>query len=231
MWSYIHDAALRRMGYGNSDPAQNGEQWLLELLPERPVVLDVGANVGGYSRMVLAARPEATIHAFEPSGTAYSQLVNVPGIVAHHHGLSDSACEMSLFSDRQGSEMASVHQRDLWRLSIRTDVTEHATFCRLDEVWDELGVEHVDLLKVDVEGHDLHVLRGAGDLLDGQGIRMVQFEFGGANIDSRTFLREFLNLLEPTYRVSRLLPRGLASVSGDEREEVFVYANYVAAPA
>ncbi len=216
------------MGYGNGDPAKNGEQWLLERLPERPVVLDVGANVGGYSRMVLKARPGATIHAFEPSATAFRQLVNLPGVVAHHHGLSDKEGAMTLFSDQQGSEMASVHQRDLERLSIRTDVTENATFCRLDAVWPELAVEHVDLLKIDVEGHDLHVLRGAGDLLDGRRIRMVQFEFGGANIDSRSFLRDFLKLLEPTYRVSRLLPRGFAVASGDERGEVFVYANYVA---
>ena len=89
------------------------------------------------------------------------------------------------------------------------------------------GIERVDYLKVDAEGHDLAVLQGAAGMLE-VGVRFVQFEFGGGNIDSRTFLRDFVRLLEPRYRISRVLTDGLEPVDYSERDEVFLTTNFLA---
>lgn len=52
-------------------------------------------------------------------------------------------------------------------------------------------MESIDLVKIDVEGHELDVLYG-GDSLFSQGrVRLVTFEFGGCNIDTRTYVRDF----------------------------------------
>jgi hypothetical protein len=53
------------------------------------------------------------------------------------------------------------------------------------------GIEHIDLLKLDVEGHELEVLKGAQQLFASGRVATVSFEFGGCNIDSRTYLRDF----------------------------------------
>jgi hypothetical protein len=46
-------------------------------------------------------------------------------------------------------------------------------------------------LKIDVEGHEMDVLAGAERMFLNRAIGLVMFEFGGCNIDTRTFLQEF----------------------------------------
>ena len=52
-------------------------------------------------------------------------------------------------------------------------------------------MEDIDLLKLDVEGHELEVLRGGVRMFAQRRVKMVSFEFGGCNIDSRTYFRDF----------------------------------------
>jgi hypothetical protein len=60
------------------------------------------------------------------------------------------------------------------------------------------GVEHIDLLKIDTEGHDLEVLKGAAGMLDRNAISIIQVEAG---MNSRNTLHvpleEFRSYLEP----------------------------------
>jgi hypothetical protein len=80
-----------------------------------------------------------------------------------------------------------------------------------------------------VEGHELEVLKGARELLGRKALRMIQFEFGERNLASRTFLRDFVNVLED-YDVFRLTPRGLTTLSYGPADELFLSeANYLAA--
>jgi len=72
-------------------------------------------------------------------------------------------------------------------------------------------------------------LDSAASVLDRVGV--VQFEFGGCNIDTRTFLQDFWYLLTGAgYRLHRLGPNGLTPVDRyRETDEVFVTTNYFAA--
>jgi hypothetical protein len=83
-------------------------------------------------------------------------------------------------------------------------------------------------VKIDVEGHELDVLKGFGDLLSQ--IRLVQFEFGGCNIDTRTFFQDFWNLFSQAgfalYRLSPLGPIAIKNYAEDL--ESFVCTNYIA---
>jgi hypothetical protein len=93
----------------------------------------------------------------------------------------------------------------------------------------DAGIEKVDLLKLDVEGHELAVLAGAINSLDRGVIRAIQFEFGGANIDSRTYFQDFWYLLRRSFRIYRILPTGLYEISRySEHLEQFITTNYLA---
>jgi hypothetical protein len=85
-------------------------------------------------------------------------------------------------------------------------------------------------LKLDVEGSELDVLRGAVGLLSAHAIDVVQLEYGGCNIDARVLLKDlFAFMQERGYRMARLMPKGLRAYPRyDQRAEDFRHANWVA---
>ncbi len=136
-----------------------------------------------------------------------------------------------MFGDRPGSPLGSLYERQLDHLEISVAKTEDVVVTTADDYAAVHQISHVDLLKVDAEGHELHVLRGAERLLAEERVGLVQFEFGGTNIDSRTFLRDFYELLEPRYELHRVLGDGVYPI-GPYREtsEIFTTTNFLATP-
>ena len=85
------------------------------------------------------------------------------------------------------------------------------------------------MLKIDVEGHEFNVLKGAEKLLSSNSVRYIQFEFSEFNMESGVFLRDFFNMLTPRYRIYRILRRGLAPLNTyNTYQEVFKTTNYLA---
>ncbi len=228
----MHGVALAGMNFGNDDQATNGELWLLDRLATNltsPVIFDVGANVGRYSEAVLERIAGARLYAFEPSATAFPKLQAGLGQRARtfRYALGAENSEEPLYADRPGSEMGSLIRRDLHRHGLAVAEQETVVVRRLDSLCDELDVERIDLLKIDAEGAELDVLRGAGDML-GSRIGIIEFEFVGTAIDAHHALRDFVDLLEPAYCIHRLLPGALWPLDYTERSEIFEYANYIA---
>lgn len=60
-------------------------------------------------------------------------------------------------------------------------------------------------------------------------IEVIQFEFGGCNIDSRTYFQDFYYLLKDNYKIYRILKNGLIEIkSYKEIYEIFITINYLA---
>lgn len=75
----------------------------------------------------------------------------------------------------------------------------------------------------------LKVLKGAKDLIGKNSIDFIQFEFGGANIDSRTYFQDFYYLLTPYYKIYRILKDGLIAIDAyKEIYEIFLTTNFLA---
>src|SRR6185436_3522307 len=86
----------------------------------------------------------------------------------------------------------------------------------------------VDFLKIDTEGNELKVLKGAQSLLQKNAIRAIQFEFNEMNVVSRVFLRDFYDILAG-YTFYRLLPDGLLPLGRySARNEIFAFQNIFA---
>jgi FkbM family methyltransferase len=234
-WELLHALALRGMNFDNYDEAVNGELSQLDRvatgLGPSPVVFDVGANAGRYSMEVLKRFSSVRLYAFEPSAVAFAQLEAALGnrAQAFQLALADVDAEGLLYGDRPGSELASLVRRDLHRFDIEVTETETVQVRRLDTFCDEHRIDRIDWLKIDAEGSEVEVLRGAGEML-GSRIGAIQFEFGGTGIDANHSLRDFFDLLEAEYRIHRLLPDGLRPFDYSERVEIFLYANYIAVP-
>jgi hypothetical protein len=144
-------------------------------------------------------------------------------------GLSDATREAPLHTDALGSGMASVHPRRLAHFGRSMDVEERASFRRLDDVCAELGVTRIDMLKLDVEGHELAVLRGAGDMLTSGAIGMIQFEVGGCMLDAKVSFQDLWYQLAPKYDLFRVCSDGLAPIpTYREADEIYICANVCA---
>ncbi len=226
----LHRWSLARLGYGNGNPATNGEYRLLDELPEAPTVFDVGAHHGDYGLAVLNRRPNATVYCFEPAAETFQHLANqLDGRARlHRFALSDSAGSRTLYGDRVGSAMASLFRRDLRWLGLDSSVEETVKTQTLDDVCAAEGVDHIDLLKIDAEGADHLVLLGARRMLEEQRIVRIMFEYGGTALDSHFFMRDFYRLLDG-FTLYRVLPDGLLPLGEyGEHLEIAHYSNYCA---
>jgi len=176
----------------------------------KPVVLDVGANVGSWTAALLSLAPEATVFAFEPSQAAFRRLADrfsdSPQVTAIQAAVGRANGDATLWADSAGSGLASLTRRRLDHFGIDFSHSEEVSVITLDSWRLDSGVTPI-LLKMDVEGHELDVLVGAPELL--KSIKVVQFEFGGCNIDTRTFFQDFFYFFdEAGYVIHRLGPRG-----------------------
>lgn len=207
-------------------------------LPARgAVVVDAGANRGQWARALLniAESQIKCVYAFEPSRILAPQLqaLNSSKIEVVNVALSNRTGSATLYASRPGSGSASLKLRDLrHRGRIHGSVRETVDIVTLDEFAAERGIDRIDFLKMDVEGHELSVLHGARGLLKACRIRALAFEFGSANVDARTFFRDYWYLLtEAGFLIWRVVPGGrLLEIEryGSELESFFL-SNYVAA--
>ena len=160
-----------------NDLRTNGEsslqRWALGLSPPgRDIhVVDVGANVGRWSDAMLAAARQAgrlddlDLHAFEPSSYTFARLSEAlegQRVSLHRTALGDQTGLSTLHVLAPGAGTNSLHAPPGVPDGATTEDVATTT---LDAYADRTGLDHITLVKIDTEGHDLAVLRGARRLL------------------------------------------------------------------
>jgi FkbM family methyltransferase len=241
LYQKLHGVALTGMNYGRGGTyTESGEMNVLELVRDRYrkndriTIFDVGANVGEYARtMAQLFGEKAQIHSFEPSVKCFQTFSKTTDglrtIKANNFGLSDAATNVTLYSDASDSGLASLYNRKLDHYGIDMNMTEEISLSTLDEYCVENAIDRIHFLKLDIEGHELSALKGAARMLKEDRIDVIQFEFGGCNIDSRTFFQDFFYLLNDKYKIHRIVRDGIVEIPQySELHEVFITINYLA---
>lgn len=140
---------------------------------------DVGANVGQTAAALHEAFPAAEILCFEPVQATYRQLQTaVAGntqVRTFNLALSDAAGE-AVMHTYDSSLLSSLEPNALFTQN-REARTETCRTETLDTFCAEQGIDAIGLLKIDTEGHDLSVLRGATAMLAAGKIGFVLTEF------------------------------------------------------
>lgn len=218
-------------GDNNADLTINGEaRFLHSYLADKGkcVVFDVGANHGQWCKQVLHAQPLAQIHCFEPSTSAYQTLIAnnfPPNVVCNNIGIGSQPEEKVFYVNEGFSELSSFHVNDD-RQALTTEIVRIDT---LSSYCHKAGIERIDFLKIDVEGHELEVLKGAVSLLGDRAIDAIQFEYGSTYISSRTLLKDVFELMQSfDYDFYKILPFSLRSIPRYETHlETFETSNYL----
>ena len=239
LWERLYRLSLIGMNFWASDLFATGEIEALRHLKlrlegvEHPVIFDVGANVGDYSRLCLERLgPGCVVHAFEPSAATFAALdrATAPAgcdrLRIHQLGFSDREREETLYSPGDGSTLASLHELDPLDQP-RKERTEQVRLTTIDAFCVTEGIDRIDFLKLDIEGHEYPALVGAQRMIGEGRIRAIQFEFGENNVASRTYMRDFIDLLGDRYVLSRVVPGGLVPWSyRGGTSEIFATMNY-----
>lgn len=215
----------------NYDLRTNGETFVLRTLAQfQPrVIFDVGANVGDWSLAAKRNCPHAEIHAFEIAPPTFEILTartrHLPDVQCRKVGLSDSAGFVSLrFFDALPALTTSVaYPHPLPFSELSGEVVTGDSYASNN------GIDHIDLLKIDVEGMEENVLRGFQGMFEDKAIDLVQFEYGRVSIVNHFLLRDFFTFFRDRgFAVGKIFPHHVAFREYDLGDEDFRGPNYLA---
>jgi FkbM family methyltransferase len=225
---------------GFYDFVENGEARVIDtVLAECKagprLVFDVGANRGEWGKIVLARKPDAVVYCFEivPATAALLRVALAGHPTAHvcDFGLSSTAGETNIFWNRASDHTSGIapwHEASPFASDIEVVTSRVDTG---DAVMQRAGLARIDLLKIDVEGHEIEVLSGFRDTLASSALRprVIQFEYGETWLPARHTLMEAYRLLEPSgYAIGRLYPDGVDFKPYALADDHFRMGNYIA---
>jgi FkbM family methyltransferase len=139
------------------------------LLRPGQTIIDVGANVGYTARFFAqAVGRTGAVHAFEPNPVIYPLLkqnvASLEQVSVYNLGLSSSNDELPLFLAGNNHGVACFSEKyPATHLAYREDEpmrTVNAKVVIGDEFLERKGIDHVDVIKIDVEGWELNILSG-----------------------------------------------------------------------
>lgn len=207
----------------------------IALLPKKELQLcvDMGGNKGCYTAQILKEAPGCKVIVFEPAKSNVTILQKKfaanPNVRIEQCAVSSEAGDAVLYSNEDGSGLASLTHRRLDHFGIEFNKAENVKTIRFEDYWiSELKSAKIDFCKIDVEGHELDVLSGFGEAI--KHISVIQFEFGGCNIDTRTFFQDFWYFFQENgFDLYRISPIGLIKILNySELDECFITTNYLA---
>ncbi len=168
--------------YGRYKLESNYEKFMLAKVNECLTIFDVGANIGYYS-IQFARLTKGNVFSFEPIANQYSllsrniEINHLKNVKAEKKAISDSN-EIKRFylSENEETGTSSVE--------IPTSTYEDVQCTTLDDYTKANGIPFIDLIKIDVEGHELKVIKGMTGLLSGSNIKKIFMEIHTASLNS-----------------------------------------------
>jgi len=172
----LRSLALRIFLYsennGNPNFQLNGEDLFIDNLmkylhkscsKEKVVLFDIGANVGNYTQLLLSkssqVKVRVEVHVFEPTHSCFEELqtrfFGLNSVLLNNKAVSNGNGTTTIYYNKQKSALASLHRRNLNSYSIALDQSELIETIRLDSYISENCINHIDFLKIDIEGHEL----------------------------------------------------------------------------
>lgn len=230
--------SLRATGFNpREEDDGTGEAHLLKKLGDLGLrrAVDVGANVGKYSEMLLRCGFD-TVVAFEPHPDCLPDLLALQDQYAGRlkiepFALGSSAGRVPLYFNPENLALASLSEEANSVSYVSNSSTIEVEVITLDSYFSGSS-ELIDLLKIDVEGSEGDVLRGAQEVLEKYPPRVIQLEFNNHHIFRGTTIHSLFKKLsrEGQYEGYRILPGANGTIAIEPSSpyaNVYFYSNYV----
>jgi FkbM family methyltransferase len=234
---FIYKLALHGIGILNYESDEiSGEKVFLKNIfagMESPTIVDVGANIGEYSKKICLNSSNPTIYALEPHPGNFQKLeenIERRNVTTIRKACGGVEKKVNLFDyEEGGSSHASTVEGVINKIHKKEKQKVKVDMITLDRLIKNKDIDTIDLLKVDTEGNEIEVLKGAKKAIERNVIKCIQLEFNEMNVESRTFAKDFVEYLR-RYKIFRMLPNGLVEL-GEYRPveyEIFAFQNIVA---
>jgi len=220
-----------------SDIEEYGELDVIKkYINNNDVVFDIGANIGKWSICVLQEKSNIDLHLFEPTPKIY-QLLNdtfpfTENIHLNNEAVSDNinnAIPFYNYSDNSG--LSTFHRRFSVEKSptikqpkvIQVKITTIDHYCLLN------GISKINFIKIDTEGNEYNVIKGANFMLKDNKIDFMQFEYGGTYIDANITLQQIcLYMSIHNYTLYKIEKDHIKLIERFDKDlENFVYSNFL----
>lgn len=197
-------------------------QFIIDQLPQNGVLLDLGANIGSICIPIARLRPDVKIVAVEASPRVFSYL---------RHNVERNGCrnifiENFALAEKDNERVSFYSPEDKFgkgsMSAVFTSNEEIINTITVDSLVTKYDLARVDVIKIDVEGYESMVFKGASSLLTRKDAPAVLFEFapwaenlakGGEAGSSQRVLKEagyaLFDLTDPGKKIP--LPQVLTS--------------------
>ena len=235
----IYNLIIKSIGINNFENDNlSGEKHLLNVILKtfnKPIIFDIGGNVGNYSNSIKSLSKNSIIYSFEPHPKTYGILklnADKYGYNAYNYACGDKESKLQLYDyedESSGTEHASLYKETFDNLYHKKVISYEVDVITLDKFVLDNKINKINLLKIDTEGNDFNVLLGAKECLHKNIIDIIHFEFNSMNVYCRVFFKDFFDLLI-NYNLFRLLPKSFIPINNYEpiHCEIFAYQNIVA---
>lgn len=196
-------------------------------LPPNPVIFDVGAHKGEYTDYVKSIIPNADCYLFEPNKELYEGL-KMKGYKVSEHILCDRVGNKTFYTCKgKADEMSSTYKRSVFdqvqcEVQLSVQCRTVSWFCA------NRKIDTIHFIKIDVEGAELDVLKGAKRMLSKKRILFAQVEYGGTYPDAGITFKQVIEYLEKfDYKVYELKGDELSLLTTENFIEDFRFANFL----
>ncbi|MBT7487286.1 MAG: FkbM family methyltransferase, partial [Rhodospirillales bacterium] len=166
---------------------------LFKKIPDVTCIVDIGANVGATTVLFANEYTNARIVAFEPAPETFQLLqkntASISGVEVHPYGLFDTDKEAILYQGNEDTVTRSLAEGIDTKSTGGTIILRDARKC-----FQTLSIEKIDILKIDTEGAERHILSSIAGMLPQ--ILVIYIEFHSE--EDRQFIDA---LLSPSHRL------------------------------
>jgi len=194
-------------------------------------IIDVGTNKGEFFLKIRNNFPKFKYYLFEPQLKIHKHIKNnfsSKNVKIYNFGLSDCNKIEKFYenesNDGLGSYLNRKHEINE-NINYKFKCTSKLKVKRLDQL--KIIFKAIDLVKIDAEGLELKCLKGFGKIL--KKIKIIQFEWGRAQLDAKcSFLDFWLILKKYNFDIYRIHPSGIKKINNYSWfEEIFIAANLI----
>jgi len=165
------------------------------------IAIDVGANLGGYTDLLLKNVNLKELHIFEPSKKCIGYLKSKyirKNIFINDNALSNTNKITTFYENEVLSQSSLNNRKNKFNSNLKNIETYKVNCVSLDNYYFlNLKKKQIDLLKIDAEGEDLKVLKGSTKLLKNKKIKLIKIELlNSIDIQNKSNINEIIIFLD-----------------------------------